>query len=232
MSPSGLLHLWFQRFYHSGQPRSSCLVYLDKGYVQNSKCNKYCRSQYGYALLPQVSALFDQQIFCRNWSYSIWWNYIIWLEKPLHFIWKQVYGLETECEARILSSFVQQLYKATPCGEFLGSLRPFWLYGVWNKIKQIPCSFILTWKRFLNDHLGCSFPLLIAVFFHLNYCSASPQKPAEYWPIVRRQSHIEIIVALPRLALFVALAIIRILKTETELNIHMVHLKHMVKYIV
>ena len=69
-----------------------------------------------------------------------------------------------------------------------------YLFGI--KIKQIPCSFILTWKRFLNDHLGCSFPLLIAVFFHLNYCSASPRKSAEYWPIVRRQFHIEIIAVL------------------------------------
>lgn len=153
--------------------------------------------------------IFDQQVFHRNWSCSIWWNYMIWPERPLHFIWKQVCGLGRECKARILSGFVQQFYKATSCSELPGSLRPFWLYGVWNKIKQIPCSFILTWKWFLNDHLGCSFPLLIAVFFHLNYCSASPQKPAEYWPIVRRQSHIEIIAALLRLALFMGLAIIR-----------------------
>lgn len=134
---------------------------------------------------------------------------IIWPEEPLHFIWKQVYGLGREYKARSLSGFVQQFYKETPCSELPGSLRPFWLYGVWNKIKQIPCYFILTWKWFLNDHLGCSFPLLIVVFFHLNYCSASPQKPAEYWPIVRRQSHIEIIAALLRLALFMDLAIIR-----------------------
>lgn len=153
--------------------------------------------------------IFDQQVLYRNWSYSICWNYNIWPERPLHFIRKQVCGLGRECKARIPSGFVQQFYKATPCGGLPGSLRPFWLYGVWNKIKQIPCSFILTWKWFLNDHLRCSFPLLIAVFFHLNYCSASPQKPAEYWPIVRRQFHIEIIAALLRLALFVSTAIVR-----------------------
>lgn len=80
--------------------------------------------------------------------------------------------------------------------------------------------------------LGVLSPLLIATYFHLNYCSAPPQKPAEYWPIVRRQSHIEIIVTLPGLALFVDPAIIGILKTDTELHIQMVHSNHMVKRIV
>lgn len=133
---------------------------------------------------------------------------IIWFDQRDQ-VWKQVCGLGRKRKARILSGFVQQFYKATPRIELPGSLRPSWLHGVWNKIEQIPCSFILTWKRFLNDHLGCSFPLLIAVFFHLNSYSASPKKSAEYWPIVRRQSHIEIIAALLRLALLVGPAIIR-----------------------
>lgn len=99
-------------------------------------------------------------------------------------------------QAKILSGFVQQFHKATPCIELPRSLRPFWLYGVWNKNKTNPMFFYSDLKRFLNDYLGCSFPLLIAVFFHLNYCSASPRKSAEYWPIVRRQFHIEITAAL------------------------------------
>ena len=140
--------------------------------------------------------IFDQQVFFRNWSYSTWWNYIIWPERPFHFIWKQVYGLGRKCKPKFFQVLFNSFIRKPHALNSLGAWDPFdyMVFGI--KIKQIPCSFILTWKRFLNDHLGCSFPLLIAVFFHLNYCSASPRKSAEYWPIVRRQFHIEIIAVL------------------------------------
>lgn len=89
------------------------------------------------------------------------------------------------------------------------------VFGI--KIKQIPCSFILTWKISKQTTLGVLSLTYCCVLFHLNYCSASPEvswilanckKTVSYWDYSSSL----------RLALFVGPAIIRTWRWRQDLT--------------
>lgn len=141
-------------------------------------------------LPPQVCFIYDQQVFFRNWSYSIWWNYIIWPETPFHFIWKQVYGLGRKHKPKFFQVLFK-FHKATPCIELPRSLRPFWLYGVWNKNKTNPMFFYSDLKKiskwspwvFFPSTYCCVLPFewLLSITSEVSWILANCKKTVSYW---------------------------------------------------
>lgn len=111
--------------------------------------------------------------------------------ETLSFYLKTSIWVRKETQAKILSGFVQQFHKATPCIELPRSLRPFWLYGVWNKNKTNPMFFYSDLKKiskwspwvFFPSTYCCVLPfeLLLSVTSEVSWILANCKKIVSYW---------------------------------------------------